>query len=105
MNDWGACVTSIATACATSSAFNILLGSCPACGLSSVSTEPGQITETRILWRRTSSATEYVKPFSPHFEAAYAAPFGRAFFPASEEMLMMCPDYERIMMGAKVRIA
>ena len=47
-NDCGACVTSIATAWATSSGCNIFAGSFPACGLSSVFTDPGQTTATRM---------------------------------------------------------
>src|SRR5437660_8863257 len=57
-NDCDACVTSMATTCATSSGLSILLESFPMCGLSSVSTEPGQTTETLMLWPRSSSATE-----------------------------------------------
>ena len=48
-NDCGLCVTSIATACATSSGCSIFAGSLPACGLSSVFVDPGQITATRML--------------------------------------------------------
>ena len=56
--DCGLCVTSMANACATSSGCSIFAGSFPACGLRSVLVEPGQITLTRILWPRSSSATE-----------------------------------------------
>lgn len=35
-NDWGACVTSIATTCATSDGWSIFFGSLPSCGLRSV---------------------------------------------------------------------
>lgn len=48
-NDCGAWVTSMATACATSSGCSILDLSLPAWGLNSVSTEPGHTTDTRIL--------------------------------------------------------
>src|SRR5581483_4251584 len=57
-NDCGACVTNIATMCATSSASSILDLSFPSWGLNSVSTDPGQTTETRIPYPRSSSATE-----------------------------------------------
>src|SRR5437879_13694699 len=105
MNDCGACVTIAATACATSSGCNILLGSFPACGLSSVSTEPGQITEARTLCFRNSSETEEVNPFSPHLDAAYAATLVNALFPDRHEMMMICKEYTREMIGATVRIA
>ena len=49
-NDCGSCVTSMATTCATSSGCSIFFGSLPSCGLRSVFTDPGQITETRMLW-------------------------------------------------------
>src|SRR5712692_3654698 len=57
-NDCGAWVTIIVTTCATSRGCNIFSALFPACGLNSVCTEPGQMTETRILCARSSSATE-----------------------------------------------
>src|SRR6476469_242749 len=57
-NDCGAWVTSMATTCATSPGCSIRDASLPSCGLRSVSVEPGQITATRMLYRRSSSATE-----------------------------------------------
>src|SRR6185312_7561508 len=69
INACGLCVTSISTAWATSSATNILSGILPSCGPNSVCVEPGQTTATLILYPRSSSATEYVSPFSPHFVA------------------------------------
>ena len=44
-----------------------------------------------------------VRPFSPHFEAAYAAPFASGFLPASDEMLMICPAPALIIIGARLR--
>src|ERR1700724_1641648 len=63
------CVTSISTAWATSSGSSILSGFLPSCGPNSVYVEPGQTTDTRMLLPRSSSATEYVRPFRPHFVA------------------------------------
>src|SRR5215813_1968683 len=62
-------VTSMATAWATSSGPSILSGLLPSCGENSVCVEPGQITATRMLCPRSSSATEADSPFSPHLEA------------------------------------
>src|SRR5208283_4199384 len=58
MKDCGAWVTIMATAWATSAACSIFSAFLPACELKSVCTEPGATTETRILWARSSSATE-----------------------------------------------
>src|ERR1019366_8014748 len=70
MKDCGSWATSMTTAWATSSGLSIFRVSLPPRrGLKSVSTEPGQMTLTRIFCPRSSSATPSLSPFSPHLEA------------------------------------
>src|SRR5579883_546485 len=54
----GCCVTSISTTWATSSGCSMWGELRPARGERLVSVDPGQITETRTLWPRNSSAME-----------------------------------------------
>ncbi len=57
-NACGLEVTSIATAWATSSGISILSGLLPSCGENSVCVDPGHTIATRMLFPRSSSATE-----------------------------------------------
>ena len=69
--DCGACFTSISTTLATSSGFTFQLSSLKPSPRppKPVFTDPGATTDTRMLYCRSSSATEYVSPFSPHLDA------------------------------------
>src|SRR5665213_17345 len=63
------CVTSAATACATSSGCKDFSGFFFDCPPNSVATEPGQIVLTRIPYPRRSSAMLPESPINPHFDA------------------------------------
>src|SRR4030067_2000814 len=56
-----------------------------------VSTDPGQIAATRILYSLTSSIRDFVKPINACLVALYIVPPIKAFFPAREEILIIEP--------------
>src|SRR5206468_2814100 len=103
---FGSCVTIIRTACAMSSGLSIRSRDLPEVSLGEkrVSVDPGQITDTRMPYARTSSASDSVNPTTPNFDAQYTARFAEPTLPAIEATLIMCPRLRFIMDGSTNRL-
>ena len=99
-NDCGDCVTSISTTWATSSGCSIRRGiSCLRAAKAPCSSIPDRSLTRGCCGCAAPPQRNRSSPFNPHFEAAYAAPLGRAFFARQrrdvDDVSALAFDHER----------